>query len=1268
MTTRRTLADLLPNTLYAVQMRALGDNGAVSEWSRKFTFLTLQDTILPTTPTGVTWVASGDSFHGEWNAVVENTLGEPITITRYEVELTGGATTRIVSVAPTTGAKNTYDLSYEQNRALFGTPQSSVAMRVRAVDNKDLKSEWSALITVANSVPDAPSDLNVTAISGGLSIKWTPSPSDDVVGYNVYVGTAPNPTVNVAFTTSNPYVFSTLTFEEHWVRIKAVDKFGLESSYSNQDSATPLSPFEFDNEAPAAPVWTSITISNDSTGSVGLQQYATLVWTHPGDANLAGFNIRYKVQGTSDWQALNVDPDERTIRVVLPIPLEDYDFEIRAYDAFALRSVWVAAPGNAETTYPPPTLIHSIKIGGGGFIESSSFGSGVGFRIDEDSITVHDGDINGQAIKTGVIQSNQFAVDADGNVTTEPAWWIDLEGDATLGNARVKGSLVIGEATEDFPSVAQSWNYTPGDENILGIGWQLRSDGTGALLSLDANTIDGDAIKANTLDVNVISGGTLGPDATIELEGSIVAIGDLGEEVKFGEAGFSVYGPTETRITSYNIATEIVTITTADPHGYIVGADVTIKGVSDVIDGDHIIETVTETTYTFTLAGAADTSGSVAVSDGISQGRDWTGVRTGANYINFPTNSENPNIISGQLTTDTMTITGGATFRGVSGIERGAQLVINSTVLAPKSAPSISMHYNQLQISGVGQSSIFGATRGHNGNIFICTRSQSGRFTIQKVHELNNEGQQVAIHRDVSTGFYNYARGITYSPTYDRYYLLVSEEFGVTGDGGKAFKIKTFDTSWNEIGSVSVESWLSEAPSLGYRTIGYDYDNNRVLLVSKANATANLVVKSYNLSATGTLTGGIASTVTLTSTSSSQHPAFIAKGNFDYGTILAPDGIQRFVYKDRVTTKTGQTAVNTHWYVADATTGGIRFNDLWQGPPNESVYGGFWDPVAEKFYGINPSSQVLEFQPQDYMWDTSDAASYDRYIAYTWRDATGSTEADFHETDLSPIAKITMRKRAGLQVTINPIPKGAGGPNDPTQARIYMYEQGYNPTVAGAPLEGWMHRETIVHPSTTIKLPPFYVETLDTPPYPNEFLSITNEPGMISSATGNSFWKGDDTARFYSLELRSGADVNAGANNKAPLRIGAQDGTELRLDGNEIQSVTSSTSGVGGQLILNQGGGAVVVGKSSRGIKCIRMGVHTGNSNGSGQTTTNHSMTVAPDVVVAIPLGAGVARACIHVASQATSTEFTIEHRKISDGTLVTSDTADFNWIAIAYS
>ena len=602
---RLVLPDLLPNTDYAVQVRT-NDEGVTSEWSAVFEFTTIEDIAEPLTPTSVSWVSSGDSFHGEWDAVTENDDGKPTIITRYEIELVAGGDTRVVAVPPKTDAgKLSYDLSFEENRALFGTPEFTVQFRVRAVDNKDLKSPWSAPISATNAAPNPPTGADTTPGIDAITVFWTPAADSDIIGYNVYAGTTggftPNSGNRVFSGLATSFTYTTTTYTERFFKIFSVDKFGQESTTFDSTSDTANSPFGGgDTTPPAPPTAFDVTVTNDPMGLL-LTQTATATWTPPADSDVAGYHIRYKKTSESNWTVVTIPADSAQPYVISKSlePDTAYNFQIRAYDTFSNDSTWVADATSVLAPAGPAELFHAIVIEGGGYIESANYDANFGFRLDEDAIIIRQGSVSADVVNTGAIQSSAPAVhtkvrhvyNEDGELIgfgqpeevthpTRKAFVIDTEGDMQVSNLSVLGNIVVGEAEPDStendpvtiattsgdPDITATTEFfvaghigrtitgagIPGGTTIADVisateatlsanatatasgvsanvvipiryvsqmssgnyvegtaGWTLRSDGTAELRELVAESLNGDAIAAQSMSADRLSGGVI---------------------------------------------------------------------------------------------------------------------------------------------------------------------------------------------------------------------------------------------------------------------------------------------------------------------------------------------------------------------------------------------------------------------------------------------------------------------------------------------------------------------------------------------------------------------------------------------------------------------------------------------------------------------------------------------------------------------------------------------------------------------------------------
>lgn len=346
------LADLLPGTHYVVQVRVANANEE-SAWSPAFDLITNEDTTAPKTPTNVTWVVVGDAFYGEWDSMGENVNNDYAVITRYELEFVGNSVTKIVSVPQITQSRNNYTLTFEENKSLFGTPAASVRLRVRSVDIKDLKSEWSTPITVSNPVPSPPTTPVATGSTGNIAVEWKASVSDDVIGYNVYVGTtagfSPGPS-NLKFSgDATSYIYSTSLTSTQYFKIRAVDKFNQESTDATANAAA-SSPFVVDTTPPPVPTALAGIITNNADG---LGARVSLTWTMASPpSDLAGFYVRYRRVGDTNFSNAAFQKDDRAGIIELQKAYQNYEFQIKAYDWQNNESAWsstvtVTSPANS---------------------------------------------------------------------------------------------------------------------------------------------------------------------------------------------------------------------------------------------------------------------------------------------------------------------------------------------------------------------------------------------------------------------------------------------------------------------------------------------------------------------------------------------------------------------------------------------------------------------------------------------------------------------------------------------------------------------------------------------------------------------------------------------------------------------------------------------------------------------------------------------------------------------------------------------------------
>lgn len=357
---RLTIADLLPNTNYAVQVRAV-NNGQVSDWSPIYNLTTIQGTDAPLTPTGVSFTSVNDTFVATWNPVTTNAAGGDANVVGYEMEFTANGASKIVPMTQLTGSVLSYTLDFDHNRTLFDSAKAAVSFRVRAVDIKGLKSDWTISFPAINPAPAPVTNATATGITDGIALAWSAPVDNDLVGYNIYVGTTAGFTpsagnrLNSAPLSDTVFTYSTLTYSLQYLKIRSVDKFGQESGDVTV-SATPKSPFVVDTTAPGIPSITSAVLALNANATEAALTATWSLASPPSD--LAGFQIRYRKSGDTNWSQVSATKDDTNIVIPGLAPYIAYDVQARAYDWSANYSNWSAtttAAANSNTAPPQVT-------------------------------------------------------------------------------------------------------------------------------------------------------------------------------------------------------------------------------------------------------------------------------------------------------------------------------------------------------------------------------------------------------------------------------------------------------------------------------------------------------------------------------------------------------------------------------------------------------------------------------------------------------------------------------------------------------------------------------------------------------------------------------------------------------------------------------------------------------------------------------------------------------------------------------------------------
>lgn len=371
---RLLLNNLIPGKHYKVQVRAM-DGQNYSLWSQRFDLLATTDSVAPAAPTGLTWAVQGTAFVADWAPPTLNSNGTALDdLKDYQITLFSSAAPTVKAIYYQAGTH--FDFSLEANISAFHAPRASVTIEVRARDTSDnLSDPATAVATNA-----APADVaGATAIPGFecIIVKWNANADTDLAAYEVYMSTSPGftpgpSTLVFRGLTTTATIDTGTDYSIRYFKIRAVDVFGTGSASYATASATPKSSFGVDVDAPADP--TSFTVTSfgiDSADPTSTTGQISLSWTPPADLDLAGYEIRYSITGSSPFQTQSAPADVSTAQLTGLFLGRTYYVSIRAFDTSNNLSNWVNADVfpvtmPIDTTAPstPAAPTANVNVGG----------------------------------------------------------------------------------------------------------------------------------------------------------------------------------------------------------------------------------------------------------------------------------------------------------------------------------------------------------------------------------------------------------------------------------------------------------------------------------------------------------------------------------------------------------------------------------------------------------------------------------------------------------------------------------------------------------------------------------------------------------------------------------------------------------------------------------------------------------------------------------------------------------------------------------------
>lgn len=161
--------------------------------------------------------------------------------------------------------------------------------------------------------------------------------------------------------------------------------------------------------------------------------------------------------------------------------------------------------------------------------------------------------VDGGVIRTGQIQSTSLV---SVNGTQQPAWSINLAGNAQLGNALVRGALIVGTSADADQSYVASANYVPNTS-----GWAIKSNGFAEFQNVKVGPGQITDSSIGSISASKITTGTI--TSSLLISGSI-STASTGARVEIDADGINAYDTNNANPLSISSSKSSVLMTSTD--------------------------------------------------------------------------------------------------------------------------------------------------------------------------------------------------------------------------------------------------------------------------------------------------------------------------------------------------------------------------------------------------------------------------------------------------------------------------------------------------------------------------------------------------------------------------------------------------------------------------------------------------------------------------------------------------------------------------------
>lgn len=659
------------------------------------------DVTPPTAASGITASWSGN------NILITATVSADAK--KFVIRLTNGSNNGFFTKFPSTsGTSQSILITQQELYNTFGqyfTSFTGLFVSADSLDNRDSGVSFT-VSEKTNVLLGVVPTFTLTAITNGYTATWTlPAGASFAKVYESGSSWgAGNPTESdLVFSGSSPAIIKKTEYTLRYVKIRYITDDGFTSSWSAEQSVTPIDAIAADVNAPAAPSTISATAGTDSTGTIGFNGVVNISWTGVSDSTLRGYRIRfrpYKASAPFENYSYVDSPGTGTTYRLAGLALgTTYEVGIASYDEFNnTSSAYTALSPNIAVSGTP---FVGTNVSTTGYFEAGVSGTDTGtFKF-------------GYGVSSGkrgiILNANNY-------------WYIDSSEAA---------SFKIGGSTSNYVS----WNGTKlsvdGDLGVAGgttIGGNIAMGASGA--SIYQGTLSSGNLASDGFLLN--SGGLVIKKGSVQLR---LDTSDGGIYAQYGQiAGWTIDSSKFERGTT----------------GTYTG--ISSSGTYAIWAGSPVSAGNSSAKFSVTPAGAVTASDITITGGSLTVGASSIAASTGKL---ISTDAE----ITGKITANSGTITGnlditGTFFIGASATS-GDRILINSSGIAAYASGDASPRF-QLSKDGTGKIGgwTVNATSISSAGITLNAGSQNISFTNGFLIDNDNFTYNIAGSAQSSTAYY----------------------------------------------------------------------------------------------------------------------------------------------------------------------------------------------------------------------------------------------------------------------------------------------------------------------------------------------------------------------------------------------------------------------------------------------------------------------------------------------------------------------------------